>query len=322
MVRSGRAILAAFLFYLPGSLFAVTLEGPFQVKNQFPIFLPINQPYLEQAVTENSFSLSLSHSSVFVMEDSPQWSTHLDLELTELTFRYKKDISGLFEIGIDVPVLRATGGFMDGFLEWYHDTFGFDDYGRSSRPKNTFLYDIKKDGARLIEGENDKTGFGDVSVAFKKKLMEHDPVISLLADIELPTGNAKIGYGNGSVDTGIAILLDKDLGSKTRLYANLGAVFPGDLKAYQRVKLDEFFYAGTAVETLPWSKVSLLAQLMLQSSPYPHTDITQIDTPAVILVIGGRYYGTSGSYEFSLTEDVNTSGAPDFIFNLSYGRRF
>jgi hypothetical protein len=322
MFRSARNLLVVLFACLPGSVFAHTLDGPFQVKNQFPIFLPINQPYLEQAATEDSLSMSLSHSSVFVIEDSPQWSTHLDIELTELTLRYKKNIPGHLEAGIDVPILRATGGFMDGFLEWYHDTFGFDDYGRSSRPENAFLYEVKKNGAKLIEGDNGKTGFGDVRITFKKKLVENDPVISLLADIELPTGDAKIGYGNGSVDTGIAVLLDKDLGEKTKLYANLGAVFPGDLKAHQRVDLEDFFYGGAAVETLPWSNVSLIAQLMLQTSPYPHTDISQIDTPAVILVLGGRYYGTLGSYEFSLTEDVNTSGASDFIFNMSYRKRF
>jgi hypothetical protein len=255
------------------------------------------------------------------MNQSAQGSAQLDLELTELALRYKKEIAGLFEVGVDVPVLRATGGFLDGPLEWYHETFGFDDYGRSSRPKNAFLYQVKKDGAMLIEGISDRTGFGDVRFTFKKKLIENDPVISLMGDIELPTGNAKIGYGNGSVDTGIAVLLDKDLGEETKLFANVGAVFPGDLKAYQRVELDDFFYAGTAVETLPWPSVSLLAQLMIQTSPYPHTGITQIDTPAVILVVGGRYYGSSGSYEFSLTEDVNTSGAPDFILNLSYKKR-
>ena len=143
-----------------------------------------------------------------------------------------------------------------------------------------------------------------------------------MADVELPTGNACIGYGNGSVDTGIAVLLDKNLGSKSKLYTNLGAVFPGDLKAYQTVKLDNFYYAGSGIETLVWQKTSLLAQLMFQTSPYPRTGISQIDTSALILVFGGRYYADSGSYEFSLTEDVNTSGAPDFIFNLSYKKRY
>jgi Protein of unknown function (DUF3187) len=315
-------VLAVLMLFLICPVPALAFEGPLQVKNQFPIFLPINQPYLEQASTESSFSLSLSHSSVFVIEDSAHWTAHLDLELTEMNLRYRKDIPDLFEIGLDIPVLRATAGFMDRPLEWYHQTFGFPDYGRSTRPQNEFLYDIEKDGAPLIEGDSDRSGFGDVRLALKKKITGIDPVISILADVELPTGNARVGYGSGSIDSAIAVLLDKDLGSETRLYANLGAVFPGDLKAHQTVKLDNFIYAGTGLEALIRPQFSLLAQIMVQTSPFPHTGISEIDNAALIMMLGGRYYVGPGSFELSLTEDLNTSGAPDFILNFSYKKRF
>jgi hypothetical protein len=313
---------AVFMLFLFCSVPAIAFEGPLQVKNQFPIFLPINQPYLEQAFTESSFSLSLSHSSVFVMDNAAQWTAHLDLELTELNLRYRKDIPDLFEIGVDVPVLRATAGFMDRPLTWYHQTFGFPDYGRNTRPQNEFLYDIKKNGAPLIEGDNDRAGFGDVRLALKKKITGIDPVISVLADVELPTGNARIGYGSGSIDSAISLLIDKDIGSEARLYANLGAVFPGDLRAYQTVKLDNFIYAGTGLEALIWPHCSLLMQVMVQTSPYPHTGISEIDNTALFMMFGGRYYVGTGSFELSLTEDLNTSGAPDFILNFSYKKRF
>ena len=309
-------------FFLPCSSSALPFEGPLQVKNQFPIFLPVDQPYLEQASTETSFSLSLSHSSVFVIRDSAQWSAHLDIELTELDLRFKKDIPDLFELGVDVPVVRATEGFMDRPLAWLHETLGTGDYGRHTRPYNDFLYDVKKDGMPLIEGDNGRAGFGDVRLTLKKKITGTDPVVSILADVELPTGNARVGYGNGSVDSSLAMLLDKDLGTETKLYANLGVVFPGDLKAFQTVGLDNFIYAGAGIEALVWPHVNLLAQLMVQTSPYPHTGISQIDNTGMILVLGGRYYTDTGSFELSLTEDPNTSGAPDFILNFTCKKKF
>jgi hypothetical protein len=322
MKNQVRTVPAVLVLILCCSAPARAFEGPLQVKNQFPIFLPINQPYLEQASTESSFALNLSHSSVFVMEDSVHWTANLDLELTELNLRCRKDIPDLFEVGVDIPVVRATAGFLDGPLEWYHQTFGFPDYGRNTRPKNEFLYVLEKDGAPVIEGENDRVGFGDVRLTLKKKISGVDPIISILADVELPTGNARIGYGSGSIDSAVAVLLDKDLGAETRLYTNFGVVFPGDLRAHQTVKLDNFFYAGTGVEALIWPHCSLLAQIMVQTSPFPHTGISEIDNTAVILMLGGRYYVGTGSFELSLTEDPNTSGAPDFILNFSYKKRF
>jgi len=298
------------------------LDGPLTVKNQFPVFLPINQPYLEQAATESSFGVSLSHSSVFVMENSAAWRAHLDLELTEVNFRYRKNIPGLIEVGIDLPILRAAAGFLDSPLSWYHDTFSFPDYGRSSRPDNSFLYDVRRNGAPLIEGVNNRAGIGDVRLTAKKKLFAGEPVISVLVDLELPTGNARIGYGSGGTDAGAALLLDRKLGSEAKLYANLGVVVPGDLKAYQTVDLKTFYHAGAAIEVMATRRLSLIVQYLAQSSPYPKTGITQIDGTAMLLVLGGRYYGKSGGYELSLTEDPNTTGAPDFILNVSYKRKF
>jgi hypothetical protein len=163
---------------------------------------------------------------------------------------------------------------------------------------------------------------GDVRLALKRKIAGTDPVMSVMADVELPTGNARIGYGSGSVDAAIALLLDKDIGPGSRLYVNLGTVFPGDLRARQTVKLDNFYYAGSGIEALIWPHLSLLAQLMVQTSPYPRTGISEIDNTGMILVLGGRYYARGGSYEISLTEDPNTTGACDFILNLSYKMRF
>ncbi len=297
---------------------AEAFDGPLQVKNQFPIFLPVDQPYLEQASPENSISVSLSHSSVYVIKNSAHWDAGLDLEMTELNFRLRKEFPGLFEAGLDVPVLRASSGFLDSPLAWYHRTFGFGDYGRSERPYNDFLYDIRRDGLPVIEGVNDRAGFGDVRFTIKREITASDPVISLSADLELPTGDARIGYGSGSVDTGFALLLDKDIGRESRLYANAGAAIPGELRAYQTVKLKNFYYAGTGIETLVSRRLSLLVQFVAQTSPYPRTGISKIDNTGMILVIGGRYYAGTGSYEISLAEDPGTTGAPDFILNVSY----
>lgn len=301
---------------------ALAFEGPLQVRNQFPLFLPASQPYLEKAATESSLTFSLSHSSVFVMEDAEQWSTHLDIELTELNVLYRKRIAPSYEISLHVPVLRATGGILDRPLAWYHRAFGFPDYERSTRPDNAFLYDVKRNGAVVVQGDNDAVGFGDVKFAVKKKILDARNTVSLQAGVELPTGNAKIGYGNGNPDWSLAMLIDQPVTDETRLYANLGVVFPGDLAAHQTIDLKMFSYAGAGLEYLYQPDIGLLVQILMQSSPYPDTGISQIDSFAILFMLGGRYKTGSGSYEFSLTEDPNTSGAPDFVFNLSYTTRF
>ena len=308
------------LFLCPAAGFS--FEGPFQVKNQFPLFLYLNAPVVESAVNESSFSLNVSHSSMFMIENSEDWTINLDMEVTELNLKYKRNIPNFFEIGVEVPVLNFSSGFMDGLLNSYHDAFGFPDYGRETRPENEFLYEVKKNGSAVAKAEDGRIGLGDIRLSIKRELIKGDPHVSVKANIEFPTGKASRGFGSGSIDGAIALLVDKRLGDKFNLYVNSGIVFPGDLHAERTVRLKEYFYAGAAVEAALLKNFSLLGQVSFQSSPFPSTGIGPVDRTAALLTFGGRYGTGKDSLEFSLTEDPNTAGAPDVIFNLTYKKKF
>jgi hypothetical protein len=51
---------------------------------------------------------------------------------------------------------------------------------------------------------------------------------------------------------------------------------------------------------------------------YPETDLHAIDWTAYLLAFGCRYYKGSNIMELSITEDINSAGAPDFTANISY----
>lgn len=312
MKRYALKPLFIFIAIIAFASAAFPSDSPLQVKNQFPLFLYLNSPYLETASYDDSFSISLSHSSIFMIKSSSDWSVKLDMELTELSLRYKKSVLNLFELGIEVPFLSLNSGFMDGFLESYHDTFGFADYGRSTRPKNEFLYEIKKDGVIIIKGENGRTSIGDIRISAKRMILGNDPVVSIKFDLEIPTGDASNGYGNGSLDAGASLLINKKITEKIKSYFNIGIVSPGDLKGYEKIELKEFYYGGIGIEAAYWKSLSIFGQVSVQTSPFPKTGISTVDRAAALLSIGGRYYLGKNSMEFSFTEDLNTAGAPDF----------
>lgn len=318
-MRTGhKPFLLAVLFLILPFSSASSFEGPLQVKNLYPIFLHAGEPYTEKAAIENSMSYSLSHSSTYTVRESPEWVINLDMEITELNFRYRRIISDLFELNLDIPVLIFSSGFMDGFLEGYHSTFGFADYGRSKRPRNEFLYEVKRDGVLIIKGKSG-TGFGDIRIGLKRPLMSSEDFhLSIKGDVEIPVSSAEKGYSNGSVDAGVSVMLDKRISGSTMTYWNFGAVFPGDLRGYERVDLKNFLYGAAALETMLEKKLSFVIQLSGQSDIYPETGIAAVDGRAYLIAFGGRYYKGKRSFEFSLTEDLNTTGAPDFIINLTY----
>jgi hypothetical protein len=315
-------IVTLFLTFLLISSFSYAFEGPLQVRNQFPLFLPVNEPYLESASIENSFKASFSYSSTYLVRNSTEWYVGLDMETAELNLEFKKTIKDFIEIGFELPIISFNSGFMDDFINSYHNAFGFSDYGRSNRPENKFLYEIRRNGVPVIKGENGSVGVGDIRVTVKTPLLRGDPAISIKGNLEFPTGDAKNGYGNGSIDGGLALMIDKKLGEKFKAYGNLGAVFPGDLKGYQNVNLRDFIYGGAGVEADIWKSLSLLGQVFIQGSPFPKTGISSVDRLAVLLTFGGRYYSGNNSFEISFTEDPNTAGAPDFSLNFSFKKEF
>ena len=312
-----RTTILTILLLCPLTAFS-SAEGPLQIKNQFPIFLHVNQPYLEKAEMESSMSYTLSHSSTYTVQSSGSWVMNLDMEITELNFRYKRIFNDFIEIGLDIPVLYIGAGFMDGFLESYHDMFGFSDYGRSARPNNDFLYTVRKNGSLIVQGKSG-FGLGDIRLALKKPIITSDGLnLSIKADVELPVGDAKKGFGNGSLDAGLSILFDKSIGDKIVTYWNFGGVFAGNVRGHQTLDIEDFIYGGAAIEAHINEKLSLLAQVMGQTAIYPKTDLLAVDRDACMLALCGRYHVGKGNLELSLTEDINTSGAPDFIFNLTY----
>lgn len=321
MKRYALKPLFIFIAIIAFASAASASDSPLQVKNQFPLFLYLNSPYLETASYDDSFSITLSHSSIFMVRSSSDWSVNLDMELTELSLRYKKPVFNLFELGIEVPFLSLNSGFMDGFLESYHDTFGFSDYGRSTRPKNEFLYEIRKDGVIIIKGENGRTSIGDIRISAKRMILSNDPEVSIKLDLDLPTGDASNGYGNGSFDAGLSLLVNKKLFEKIKSYLNVGIVSPGDLKGYEKIELKEFYYGGIGIEAAYWKSISILGQMSVQTSPFPKTGISTVDRTAALLSIGGRYYLGKSSFEISFTEDINTAGAPDFTIAFLFKKR-
>jgi len=311
-------VLLMLLFAAP----AWPFDGPLQVRNQFPIFVPLDPPYLERAAVSDVVSVALSHSSVYVTQTSAAWTVNMDLELTELMMRIKKTFGSRTELGLDVPFLRPTEGFLDRPLDSFHDFLGTRDYGRHARPYNEFLYELLFQGSPVIKPVNGRSGIGDVRMTLKQVVHDAKALVSLMANVELPTGDAKTGYGNGSLDAAFAVLVDLDLGTTYRGYGNAGVVLPGDWKGYQTIPMRPYAYAGFGVEAAWWEHFSVIVQTVAAGSPYPETGIRQVDWPGVLFVVGGRYSFERSGLEFSLTEDPDTAGAPDFIVNVAYTMKF
>ena len=174
----------------------------------------------------------------------------------------------------------------------------------------------------MSRGKAARSDWGDLRLTGKKEFSFGETRWAVKADLELPTGDANTGFGNGSLDWGLAVIGEWKLGQAFKLTGTLGLVLPGDLRARETVDLQPYYYFGGAAEWGLWKNFEVLGQCLAQTSPFPETGISAIDQTGVILTLGGRYAFGRNLLELSFTEDLNTSGAPDFTFQLGFKRKF
>lgn len=264
-----------------------------------------------------------SYSSTYLVESSGEWAFLIDLESSVLEIGLSKTFGGRAEISLSVPFISYNGGFLDGFLDKYHGTFGLPDYGRGQRPKNDFLFEVRKGGKTLIKGQAGGLSVGDIRLGLKHAVLTGDPLASLYGFLELPTGGPEEGYGNGEPDAGLAVLFDKSLGPDLTVYVNAGAVSPGDIRAEEEIGTRDFLFGSISFGWAYSERTSFHLEGRAQGSPYGSTGVREVDAASLALDLGLRHLTEGGSaLEVSFSEDLNTAGAPDFTASLAYGFAF
>jgi len=84
--------------------------------------------------------------------------------------------------------------------------------------------------ARKEEGGATKAGLGDISLGLKYLLLrerEWRPALSVIAELELPTGRRSDGLGEGSIGTAVSLGWLKNL-ARTTLQGTVGYAFSGE----------------------------------------------------------------------------------------------
>ena len=323
-MRRSAVIFIVFLTVIMASgALAYEFNGPIEARNEFPFFLAVFSPSADSAKPQTLFTTSLTHSSVFFIKSGKEIALWYDMEVTDLRFRLKRVIFNTVELDVELPFYLFSSGFMDGPLGSYHDAFGFNDYGRGRRPTNSFLYEVRKNGKSVVNGEDGRFKQGDLRLAIKNAFVDNpDLTLSFKADMELPTGDARSGAGNGNIDTALSALLDATLGERVKVYLNAGVVFPGDLSGHDKIYLKDYLYGNGTVEAFYSEELSVLVGVMIQDWPFNDEGDKAFKRSPIVLNLGGRYLANKGVFELSLSEDLNTTGAPDFSVGLAYKRRF
>ena len=294
--------------------------GPLHVQNRYPLYLIFltPEPDTPKLIEPGQWQISLNvdYTSVYINEQSRDWSVLMDMEMTILGLGLTYGLTPHLNISVAGTWISMQAGFLDGPLATYHDIFGFPDYGRPDRPMNEFGYQMTVNNEDWVDGQSGGLHPGETVISAKLALAGAENsqgfCSSLSAVLKVPTGEVEQGFGSGRYDQAL-VLLNRYRLSPLSLYLNPGYVWLSDPDSTTAdVHAEDMLTMLVGAEWEVFQNLSGLVQLNFMTSPLSHTRIPPLDQNSLELALGMSYSASDRLvFEFAFCEDL-TRTAPDF----------
>ncbi|MFH1874886.1 MAG: DUF3187 family protein [Pseudomonadota bacterium] len=330
-------ILFVLICLIPCTGIAKTYSsfGPITTRNQNPFYLQtINlQPMRAKILAPDTLEVRLdsAYSNIFENGATSRYWLRADMELWRIGLNARYAPRENMEVGVELPFIHTWGGFLDPFIQKFHNFFGFPNAGRNLVPDNQFMFRLQENGQNIYNINSQKMGLGDLCFYYKQHILaeqKYQPELSWFFQLKFPTGAGSRGLGNGNLDYGFGLALEK---SYKRFHAYLNTAYYVASRDDALVSLthDDFFSYMAAFEVTLLPTWSVIAQLNGQTPQLTGTQMGEWDGVPLDLTIGfkgeepGLIYDHDLMWQFGFAEDITSSGpSVDFTVFLSIGMRF
>jgi hypothetical protein len=337
------------------------LDEPFPVRNQLPLGLPfLEEPPRSAFLLASGIGevrLTLAYETTLNASDSlvdlyreddfetydglvtqeilegvaagsaSDTAYYLDGETLRAVLEGRLGVHDRLEIGLEVPLLLHTGGFLDSPIDSYHAWFGFPDGGRNAFARDQYVVGYT-DAGRTVFLEDSPPGvrLGDLVVSGRAGLLRGRTGRSALAAsfaAKLPTGSIERFDGSGHADFALGLQaswrLDRATVHAGGGYSRLGtwSLEPG-FEMGDRGSL----FLTWAYRATPRS--GIVVQLLGGAGPFPRHDDGSLGRPALEIAAGMRHAGGSAwTVDWALLENLTRDlNVPDFGLFFGVTRRF
>ncbi len=235
----------------------------------------------------------------------------VDGETHRQTIALRSGLGNGWEGIVEVSAVSHTRGTFDGFIEDWHDFFGLPQGGRDATPHGQLALVHTKDGVTHVDVRRPITAPGDIMLGLGRKPawnpLRNDG-LALRGGLRLPTGDPDELTGSGRLSASIWAETSGRLPGqrgqpRTWLYgASLGVQTGTPPLSGLGGRVVAFGHLG--VTWRPLDRLSLTAQLNVNSTPYGRSALAPLSGPAVMLGVGGAYrISPSTTLEISVSED-------------------
>jgi len=296
-------------------------DAVFPLRNQNPFIQIFGLPPFQTATLTKPGTLDYSFSLDIVNDsdatDRIVESVVIDGESYIATLSMRRRVAEWLELGIDVPFISHTGGFLDSGIEGWHDLLGLSNSKRGG-PSDRLLFMYENGGISDFELSSSASGIGDIQLAAAVPLGQS---FAIRASVKLPSGDAQKLTGSGATDVSLGLygartsmLLERSLG----LSGFAGVLLLGEGDVLAELQQRSVPYGGIAARWQATDRFGLAAQVYAQGAYY-ESELSGLGTNTVQLGIGVDFRPAKRDLLFKLAvvEDIASGAAPDFALHLS-----
>jgi hypothetical protein len=260
-------------------------------------------------------------SNTYDISDGTHDHIETDIETLRTSVILSYAVRNNWQLGIEIPYVRHSGGFLDDFIHDWHDFFSMPQNGRTEDHSDQIQvsYLSTKGASFGLSGSED--GLGDIRLNGAYTLPWKNRALIFSTELKLPTGDFDKLTGSGGLDISVGLTVNDPYSLEKynlTLFAGLAGIFLGDIDGDLSTIQNNFALAGRA--GVGW-QASRLIQLKLQmdaQTPLYDSDIKEMGDPSLQLIMGGSLTFTDDAYlDISIAEDINTSTAADVAFQLA-----
>ncbi|MCZ4693648.1 DUF3187 family protein [Ancylomarina euxinus] len=318
-------LLCFFIFCLSSLVgFTQTNIKPFPSHNQSPLIHYFCIPNAEEGhiVSKNKLSISaifnLSSNSTNAISSNE--IVYFDGEMARFDLQARYGISPRFEIGLNVPFINHSTGFMDSSINGFHDFLGLTGGARANTPVDGILYAYMQDGKSLFNINESSFGVGDVSFELGFKLLDQKShSMALRAYLKMNNADKFKLLGSGTLDFSVQFA-GQAIGVGPRpayFFYSFGYLRVGGGSLLEDMQINDIAFAslGLAVKVNKWLAPKM--QLDYHSRFYKNSLTQELGDYGMQFLLGSDFIL---SEKMILTggfaEDVKINTSPDFVLHL------